>query len=424
MESPDPSNRSRCVKPNYLHNLRADVESRVNGVAGRCINLVLGEPGFNRPGFINDAIAHSVYHDKAGYELPGGMLRLREEISRYLFLISGVEYDPATEIVVTAGAKEALALAGGVCTNSQGVILTQTPTWTGYEGMEVLAEGALVPIPTAGRILSRHDLEERVRVMEDWDAREYKTKKFVFDDETGRTVWAVLINTPNNPTGGVISPVEQDGLMDFIEDKDLRLIADEVYKSFIFDGVKYRPFCAVPGIKEKLLFIDSFSKTYNMTDLRVGFIAGPADLIAKSCNLHGNLITCLPKITQAGAIGALTAGEEGGRFIQGNVEECQRRRDVFFDGLSRIRGFNFVRQVKPQGTFYAWVDISGSPFKSEEYFDKLLDEGVACAPEKPFGNDNFVRYSLAIRLEAYPDIPDVFAEILTRHESFARKYLK
>ena len=422
MESPNPSKRSLCIKPNYLHSLRADVEAKANGTL--IINMVLGEPEFPRPKFINRAITRSVYHDKAGYEDPRGMLRLRESVSRYLNSVSGVDYDPITEIVITAGAKEALILAGRICTEAQDTILTQTPVWTGYECIDIVAEGALTPIPTRGRILSRQDLEERVFATDCWDTEEKKSRKFISDQETGRIVRAILINTPNNPTGAVMSPAEQDDLMDFIKDKEVILIADEVYKSFIFYGAKYRPFCAVPCIKPKLLFIDSFSKTYNMTDLRVGYIAGSAPLINQLCSMHGNMITCLPKITQAGAVGALESGEEGERFIKGHVEEYQRRRDVFFEGLSRIKGFNSVPQTKPQGTFYAWINISGFPFKSEEYFHKLLEEGVACAPGKPFGDDNFVRYSLTVNPIRYPQYPDIFAEILSRHESFAHKHLK
>ena len=418
MESPDPSDRSLCIRPNYLHSLRASIEARVGIASGGpgCISMVLGEPEFERPGFINDAIARAVYKEKAGYELPRGMIQLRESIARYLNSVSGIDYDPSSEIIVTAGAKEALCLAGRICADHQDVILTQTPTWTGYEGMDVLSEGALVPIETSGRMLSSDDLERRIATMKSLDSAK-KFKCYAFDQETGRRVRAILVNTPNNPTGEVISPLEQDRIMDFIEGKELMLIADEVYKSFIFDGVKYRPFCAVPGIKPKLLLIDSFSKTYNMTDLRVGFIAGPAKFIASACSSHGNLMTCLPRLTQAGAIAAIESGEAGERFIQGRVKEYQYRRDFFFDGLSRIEGFNSVPQVKPQGTFYAWIDISAFPFKSEEYFKLLLEEGVACAPGKPFGDDNFVRYSLTVKTDRFP-------EILARHASFAKKYAR
>lgn len=411
------------VRPNYLHTLRAEVERKARLCPG-LISMVLGEPEFARPDFIDDAMIRSIKEDKAGYAPMGGIPKLKDAISRYIFRISGVQYDSDSEILVTAGAKEALALAGAVCSRSQDLILTQIPAWTGYEGIAEVSRGCLMSIPTRGRLIAASDLESALGVMRNSWKNTSADDAMIYHRLTGRKVAAVLVNSPNNPTGAVISLEEQDILAKYLVGKDLILISDEVYKSYIFDDVPYRPFCAVPGIKDRLVFIDSLSKTYNTTDMRVGFMAGPPGFVRRACASHGNWLTCLPKSVQEGAVAALDSGDAGERFVAARRQEYQRRRDVFFDGLSQMPGFDSVPQNPPQGTFYAWVDISGFGMASEEYFLKLLEEGVACAPGKPFGDDRFVRYSLTVDPALYPQYQDVFAEILCRHGSFARKYAK
>lgn len=351
-----------------------------------------------------------------------GLPQLREAYSSYLERLSGVRYNPETEILITDGGKEALALAAYVACDPGNPVYTPLPYWSGYNGMEILSRTKLRGIE-GGEASFEANLESKVKgelLAREFllSPRRYKTAKRLASllgtsarDPPG-SLGCLLINSPNNPSGKMIEHPET--ILAFAKKYEMMIISDDVYHSFVFDGQKNPFLNSLPGAKDSVLVVNSVSKSFSMTGFRVGCLAGPQEYIQAATNAHSGIVTCLPGFVQMAAKRALESSPEELEWVAKRVNEYQRRRDIMHEGL----GPQYGKSVRPQGTFFYWLDVSAFSFNAEAFAKQLLEEElVAVAPGNAFGDSTHVRLSLTVP-------GDDVRRAVERLNRFATKYCR
>ena len=427
----DPSSWLNLNAVNVLHALSEKVNQRGPGV----IKMILGKPNEERPPFIVEAEQRALANPTLqGYTTNQGYIPLRQQIAKDMARWWGVEYDWQTEILITHGAKEALALAGLVVAGpkkSKNVfregfpptILTFEPSWSGYNGISTISDAVVEPIGSGGLgEMKTQDLEERIDQVR-------RMSHDMSNDKSVGHISAFLINSPNNPTGAMISNEDQDRLVALAKDLDIPIIDDAVYHRYVFDNAPYRPFVNVKGAKNHVIYINSASKSYKMTGSRVGWICAPEKWIKPASLIHSHITTCNDPAPQE-AVRAVLEEEAREAVFLGNpipatttypwVRHYEQKRNRFFAELSELPGFRDRVQIKPQGTFFAWVNISAFGMPSKVYCEKMLEEyNIGIAPGIVFGPhcDGFARYSLTVSDED-------LEKALEGHRTFAEKYAK
>lgn len=335
------------------------------------INLGIGEPDLDTPRPVIDAGYQAMLEGKTHYTANAGDLPVREQVAAYLAEFD-VQADPGSEIIMTCGGMGAVAMCL-LCTVEAGdEVLIQDPQWLNYRSQVSFAGGTAVPVP----VYQEHGFMLRADELETYITPRTKV---------------LMINSPNNPTGAVISREELERLAEVAIRHDLLVISDEVYCEMLYDGLKHCSIAAVPGMKERTVVINSFSKSYSMTGWRVGFAAGPRDIIAKMTVLQENLVACAPAFGQWAARYALETKCQLAEMKQ----IYQRRRDLIVNGLNTIPGIHC--QI-PQGAFYAFPDIRGLGRSSQEVAELLLEKAhVVAIPGSAFGDngEGFLRMAYA-----------------------------
>lgn len=341
------------------------------------VSFVLGEPDFVTPKHIVDTAKRKLDEGKTHYTDNAGIRPLREAISDSLAAYDSVQYNPENEIQVTVGAMEAVYLAMLVLLNPGDEVLVADPAYTNYVGQISMNGGMAVTVPV---------FEENGFNF---------TEKALERSLSGRTK-VILLNSPSNPTGGVAGAKTVEMISDFAMRHDLYVVCDAVYKHLTYDGEKYVNIASLPGMKERVVYVDSFSKTYAMTGWRLGYMAGPKEVISLVPKLQENVASCLPEFIQWGGVEALRNGEAD---IKAMNEEYEKRREKL---MSMLSGTKNVSCSPPKGAFYAFVNIKKTGMKSVEFCEKLLeDQGVVTAPGSAFGEtgEGFVRISYATSME-------------------------
>lgn len=332
-----------------------DLLASMDGV----ISLGVGEPDFVTPWSIRDAAIRSIEEGHTHYTSNYGLPQLRELLSRQIRRLYGVEYDPATEIIVTAGVSEAADVALRVLIDPGDEVLAPDPTYVAYGPCTTMAGGSLVSVPTT----MEDDFKLRV---EDMEPR-----------LTARTK-AILLNYPSNPTGAQMERADLLAIAGFAERHDLFVISDEVYDRLTY-GVAHTCFASLPGMRERTLLLGGFSKAYAMTGWRLGWVAAPAHVLEAVMKVHQYIMMSAPTASQYAAIEALTSGEED---VRGMVTEYDRRRRVMVDGLNAMG----LDCFEPKGAFYAFPSIRGTGLDDETFAERLLaEEKVAVVPGSAFG---------------------------------------
>jgi aminotransferase len=355
------------------------------------ISLGIGEPDFDTPERIIQAGINSLQRGETHYTSNAGKLVLRQAIAEYLEGRYNVAYDPASEIVITVGVSEALYLALTALLNPGEEVIISTPCFVSYQAEVILAGGLPVEVPT--------------REEDAWQVRPETIEAAI----TPRTK-AILIGFPNNPTGVVASRQNLLQLLDIAERYDLVVISDELYDQLIY-GVSHVCFPALPGAWKRTLLLGGFSKNYAMTGWRIGFAAGPAELIKGLLRIHQYTIMSAPTTSQAGALEALASGQE---YVSQMIAEYNRRRQLIVGGMNQLG----LPTVEPHGAFYAFPKIEASGMDDESFTQKMLEEErVAMVPGSAFGpgGEGFVRCSYAT---AYEKIE----EALHRIDRFMRRH--
>ncbi|WP_262705612.1 MULTISPECIES: pyridoxal phosphate-dependent aminotransferase [Streptomyces] len=342
------------------------------------IDLGGGEPAFDTPRHITDEAVTALYGGFTHYTPSRGTPELLSAIAGKLEEENGVAVDPTRDIVVTPSAKHALFISLLTVLDPGDELLVLTPGWVSYGAMARLAGARPVPValsPADGFRITRERLESRV---------------------TGRTR-ALLVNTPNNPTGRALSSGEAAVIAAFARDHDLFIVTDEIYEKILYDGTRHLSLAALPGCAERTLTVNGFSKAYAMTGWRLGWVSGPGRLVGEALKALQHTVGCASAFVQRGGATALLGPQDAvGRM----TAEYASRRKLIIDGLNALPG---IVCAPPEGTFYAFADIVGTgAADSATYAEWLLREaGVAVTPGSAFGagGEGHVRLSFAASRE-------------------------
>src|SRR5690242_20517516 len=334
------------------------------------IHLELGEPDFHPAAPIVDALRNAVAAGRDRYCATRGLPALRDAIAAYLKRTRRLDV-AAGQVLVAPGCKMALSLAMMALIDPGDEVLYPDPGFPIYPSFTRGLGATAVPF----------FLEERNRFQPDLPELAAKI--------TPRTK-VLIFNSPNNPTGTVFSENTLRRLAELSIQHDLWVLADEIYARILFAG-EYKPIRAFPGLAERTIIIDGFSKSFAMTGWRLGYAVAPREIIAAMDMLVLNTFTCTAEFTQLAAIEALRDSTDA---VPSMVAEYRQRRDIFVDALNRIPGF---RCQSPDGAFYAWVNIEDTGLSAEEVQKLLLEEaGVAGIAGAAFGlgGKNYLRFSL------------------------------
>jgi aminotransferase len=332
-----------------------DLISTLEGV----ISLGVGEPDFVTPWHIREAAIHSLERGYTMYTSNHGLIELRRAVARHLERLYRVAYDPAREILITVGVSEGLDLALRALIDPGDEVLIPEPSYVSYGPCTQLAGGTPLYVPAR--------LEDDFRVDPEALAR-----------RVGPRTRAILIGYPNNPTGAVMPRGELSKIAALAAERDLVVLSDEIYDRLVY-GVEHTCFAALPGARERTILLGGFSKAYAMTGWRIGFLAGPAELVDGMVKIHQYAALCAPITSQKAAIEALAHGEEA---VEAMVEEYDGRRRLIVHGLNQLGLHTF----EPRGAFYCFPSIASTGLSSEQFVERLLlEERVAVVPGNAFG---------------------------------------
>src|SRR3989449_8385976 len=335
------------------------------------IHLELGEPDFHPAEPVIDAVQKALKEGKDRYCPVAGVAALREELAAYLLRTRNLNILPES-VVIAPGCKIALFLALMALVEPGDEVLFPEPGFPGYSSITLGLGGVPVPFELAERNHFQPDLDE------------------IAAEITPRTK-ILLTNSPGNPTGTVYTGEVQRRIAELAVKHDLYVLSDEIYARIIY-GPSYLSMLSYPGMEERTLIIDGFSKSFAMTGWRLGYTVAPSHIVPALEMLAINTYTCVAEFTQYAAIEAL---HDRAQATPRMVKEFARRREQFASDLNRVPGF---RCAPPEGAFYAWVNVSDTGLSAEEICRIMLEEaGVAAIPRAAFGpsGQDFMRFSLA-----------------------------
>ncbi len=325
------------------------------------IDLSIGAPDFTTPAHIVAAGVAATQGGLHGYSPNAGLLELRQAIADKLQRENGLSFDPATEIDVTIGATEALGLLMMTLVNPGDEVILCEPTWPNYLTQVAMAGGVAVPVATR-------------------EADGFRPQPEVIEAAITPRTRAVLINSPNNPTGAVMDRERLTAIAEIARRHGVYLISDEVYEKIIYDGRQHFSAGSLPGAKGFVITVNSFSKSYAMCGWRVGYVAAGAAVIGPLLKLQEGMASCANTMAQQAACAALTGSQDAVAMM---VERYRTRRDLMVDGLNSIPGISVTR---PDGAFYLFVNVKGLGKPSREVALELLQKGrVMTVPGPGFG---------------------------------------
>jgi aspartate aminotransferase len=348
------------------------------------IGFGAGEPDFDTPDNIKDAAIKSIQDGFTKYTHVGGMPELKKAVQTKFKRENSLDYS-LDQIIIGCGAKHCLYNLFQAILNRNDEVIIPAPYWVSYPDMVLLADGKPVIMPTE----EEHNFEIEIKELE--------------KSITERTK-AIIINSPSNPTGCVYSTKKLKELADFLSDKDIYVVSDEIYEHLVYDGAKAVSIASMSEeMKEKTVVVNGVSKTYSMTGWRIGYAAGPKEIIRAMDTLQSQSTSNPTSIAQAAAVEALN-GEQ--HMIKNMVKEFSERRNYIVDALNGIPG---ITCKKPAGAFYVFPGISDLYGKKYERFvinnsldfsSILLEKArVAVIPGAGFGNDKHVRLSYACSMD-------------------------
>ncbi len=355
------------------------------------ISLGIGEPDFDTPEPIVRAGIEALEKGETHYSSNSGMIELRRALAEHLDKMYGQTYNPESEILITVGVSEALYLAFAATLDPGDEVIIPEPCFVSYAPEVIFAGGTPVMVPTV--------VENNFQV----------TAADIAAAVTPRTK-ALLVGYPNNPTGAVMSRERLNEIAAIVKQHDLLVISDEIYDQLVY-GVDHVCFPSLPGMYDRTILLQGFSKAYAMTGWRVGYIAAPADLMKMMRLVHQYTIMCAPTVSQHAALAALRVGEP---YVQEMVAEYDRRRRLIVDGLNNIG----LTCFEPQGAFYAFPSIEITGMDGNTFAETLLqEERVALVPGGAFGEagKGYVRCSYATAYEKLEEALERLQRFVQRH---------
>ncbi|MDD6691244.1 MAG: aminotransferase class I/II-fold pyridoxal phosphate-dependent enzyme [Lachnospiraceae bacterium] len=340
------------------------------------ISLGVGEPDFDTPWHIRDEGIYSLEKGRTFYTSNAGLKELRMEIAAYLKRTQGVDYHYLHQILVTVGGSEGIDLAMRALINPGDEVLIPQPSYVSYEPCTVLADGVPVTINLKE--------ENRFRLTpEELEAAITPKSKLL------------VLPYPNNPTGAVMEREDLEALAPVIEKHDLYVLSDEIYGELTYTGKPHVSIASIPGMQERTILINGFSKAYAMTGWRLGYVAGPERIVKQMTKIHQYCIMCAPTTSQYAAVDALRNGDEDVKRMRESYDE---RRRYVLHALHEMGILCF----EPEGAFYVFPCIRQFGMTSEEFSVRLLqEEKVAIVPGTAFGDcgEGYLRISYAYSID-------------------------
>ncbi|HEV8537885.1 MAG TPA: pyridoxal phosphate-dependent aminotransferase [Bacteroidota bacterium] len=336
------------------------------------IHLEIGEPDFDTPSNIKTAAKKAIDDGFTHYGPAAGLPQARKTIAEYISRTRNIAVTPEN-VVITPGAKPIMFFVVLACIDEGDEVIYPNPGFPIYESAIDFVGGKSVPLQL------KEENEFRVDVA---DLRKLITKK----------TRMIILNSPHNPTGGILEEDDVRAIAKIALEHDLLVLSDEIYDRIMYDGSKPFSIGSVPGMAERTIILDGYSKTYAMTGWRLGFGVMPEELAKHVTKLQINSTSCTASFTQMAGIEALT-GPRGD--VENMVKEFYKRRNLIVDGLNAIDGF---RCLRPLGAFYVFPNITGTGKSSRELADILLNRaGVACLAGAAFGKygEGYLRFSYA-----------------------------
>jgi aminotransferase len=380
------SNKVQELKPSGIRRF-FDLAANMEGV----ISLGVGEPDFVTSWTIREAAIHSLEEGYTTYTANAGMIELRKEISRYMDKRFNVSYDPANQIIVTVGASQALDLALRAILNPGEEVIVVEPCFVAYAPLVTMAGGNPVTVQT----LAENDFKLKPEQLE--AAITPKTK-------------ALLICSPNNPTGTQLGKEDLEKIAEIVKKHDLLVIADEIYAELSYDE-EFTSFAAIEGLIERTILINGFSKAFAMTGWRLGFVCAPKEISEAIYKIHQYGMMCASTMSQHAGIEAL---KNGMPEVEEMRQSYRSRRNFIVNSFNEIG----LSCHNPGGAFYAFPSIKSTGLTSQDFAEKLLlEEKVAVVPGDVFGEsgEGHIRCSYASSM-------DQLKEAITRMERFVKKY--
>ena len=378
--------RLRELKPSGIRRF-FDIAAEMKEV----ISLTIGEPDFSTPWHIRQKGVETLEKGKTWYSPNAGLMALREEIANYIHRQIGVDYEAASEVLVTVGGSEAIDLAfrSLICPGDE--VLIPEPSFVCYDPLTRMAEGVPVPLVTRE---------------EDCFALTAETLRAAI---TPRTKLLVL-PYPNNPTGGIMRRDQLEAIAEVLRGTDILVLSDEIYSELTYGDASHVSITQLPGMWERTVRISGFSKAFAMTGWRLGYACAPAPILKQMLKLHQYAIMSAPTTAQYAAIEAMRNGDEDVEVMREEYD-CRRRLIV-----ERLRGMG-LSCFEPEGAFYVFPSIQSTGMTSEEFCHRLLmEKHVAVVPGNAFGEsgEGFVRISYCYSLKH-------IQEAMDRMESFLRE---
>ena len=340
------------------------------------IHMEIGRPDFDTPDNAKNATIEALRNGFVHYTPMAGIDELRYAISDKEKRCNGIDANPNSEIMVTAGACETLISIMLTILNPGDEIIIPSPYFSAYEDMAAITGVKIVEVPL------RMENDFRLKV-EDLEGKiTQKTK-------------AILVNTPHNPTGAVLEYEDLQEIAKIAKKKDLLVISDETYDQFLFAG-RHISISILDGMKERTIVVNSASKTFSMTGWRIGYAIGPSEIIKYLNKAHQNMSTCATSFAQ---VGAAKAYRDGSESVSKMVCEFKRRRDLIISYLEQIKKIEYV---VPKGAFYIFPSIKNFDMSGADFCNYILEEaGVAIVPGEAFGDygKGFVRFAYTCSYE-------------------------
>jgi aspartate aminotransferase len=357
------------------------------------VHLEIGEPDFDTPANVVEAGVEALRSGWTHYGPAAGQPELRQALADYVSRTRGVKVT-SEEVVVVPGGKPIIFFTILALINDGDEVIYPNPGFPIYESMIHYVGGRAVPIHLREERDFALDVDELASLIND------RTK-------------LIILNSPENPTGGVLERRDVEQIARVIGDRNIMILSDEIYSRLLFDGAQHFSIMSVPGMQERTILLDGFSKTYAMTGWRMGYGVMRADLAAQMSRLMTNSNSCTASFTQVAGIEAIQGDQSSVDHMR---DQFQRRRDVFVAGLNKIKGFSCRL---PKGAFYVFPNVTRTGWKSKPLADALLEHaGVAALSGTAFGEygEGYLRFSVANSLEN-------LEQALTRLDEWSRKNL-
>lgn len=381
------NDRVKSIKPSGIRRF-FDIANEIEGV----ISLGVGEPDFDTPWHVREEAIQSLQNGKTFYTANSGLIELREEIANYISRKNnGIQYDPKKEILVTVGGSEAIDLTLRATLNPGDEVIYTEPCYVSYLPCIKLSDGVPVPI----------ELQEK---------NDFRLTPEELESKITNKTKVLILSYPNNPTGAIMTKSDIEKIAELVIKYDLLVLTDEIYSELSYSDEEHFSIISIPGMKERTIYINGFSKSFAMTGWRLGYCAGPEYLMKELIKIHQFAIMAAPTTSQYAAISALKYGEEDVKVM---ADSYNMRRNYLLAELKRLD----IPCFTPYGAFYIFPNISKFGMSSEEFATKLvMEEKLAVVPGAAFGEcgEGFIRISYAYSI-------DSLREAIKRLENFIKK---